>query len=156
MTDPTGAADVGAAMRHVVEMVGELHRRGYGLLRCEFGLAPTGLHWRCSIGAPGTTEAARYTSGSGTAYFGWTDAHDASPAMLADLFVARLPALAAAGKGVDREYAAWFALVLAAARDGWFPTFHADHELDWSAGVPLVGTEPSGPRPTLPPPPAGG
>jgi hypothetical protein len=33
----------------VVEMVHELHKAGYQLLRISPGLSPSGIHWRCPI-----------------------------------------------------------------------------------------------------------
>lgn len=108
------------ACRRLMEMVRELHRQGYERLRLHPGLAPSGLYWRCSVyavgedGAPVRSEelrreeTPRYSSGSGMAVFGWTDAEGDTPAELAAKFVARFPAHAAAGLGADPEYARWY------------------------------------------------
>lgn len=71
--------------RKVLLMVSELHVRGYQLLRIAPGMAPTGLHWRCTI-TPASNIlisngalmkqwkedlCAAYSSGQDRNYFGW-------------------------------------------------------------------------------------
>lgn len=128
-------------MLRVLRMVGELHQRGYQRLRIVPGMAPSGMHWRCTVlpalhvsplhgalwaGEPPEDMVARYTSGQDNEYFGWTDATNATASDLADLFERRFPQIVAAGKGDDWEYAGWFQLVLGLARKGAFPSAFDD------------------------------
>lgn len=121
----------------VLLMVHELHKRGYQRLRINPGLAPSGLYWRCSIipavnpssagGARAEAQTfARYTTGMMNRYFDWDDAASDSAAQLAEKFVARFPALAAAGVGSDWRYAGWYVEMLGFAERGHLPIAYAD------------------------------
>jgi DNA-binding transcriptional ArsR family regulator len=128
--------------RRVLQMVLELHRRGYERLRVAPGMSPSGLHWRCSI-VPVTNirrdhgamvldhekESVRYTSGQESRFFDWTDAERDSPAELADKFIERFRALAAMGRGRDPEYARWYAEMHRATDPGGLIYAYADWEL---------------------------
>lgn len=114
--------------RRLLHMVAELHARGYQRLRVSPGMAPSGLYWRCVFRA-GTDATLRYTSGDGPVCFGWADAADDGPAELADKLLARAPELAAAARGEDPEYAAWFTAMLVLTAPGALPISYADYEL---------------------------
>ena len=65
------------------------------------------------VGAAPPYEVPRYSSGAKGEYFGWTDAHEDSPEMLAQKLVTRFPELAAEGKRPDPEYVEWYKEMLA-------------------------------------------
>jgi len=97
--------------RTILLMIHELHRMGYQRLRITPDMAPSGMHWRCAIAAPGAA-AATYTTGQARAYFGWDDAAADTPQQLAQKFAARFAELCAQGRGADQAYADWFAELL--------------------------------------------
>ena len=124
----------------LLAMVGELHARGYQRIRACPSLSGSGGYWRCSITAADNVTSsgvvivdfdrgAHYTSGSGDCYFAWSDLAGASPDALADAFAERFGEIAAAGRGADPDYAAWFAELLSHAGRGHFPIALADFEL---------------------------
>ena len=108
--------------RRLLLMVKELHAMGYEQLRIVPGVAPSGMYWRLAICPASDTlpehgarmrvqmhdTAARYSTGSGSEYYGWTDAADDTPRQLAEKFVARFPILAKQGKRDDPAYVQWF------------------------------------------------
>jgi hypothetical protein len=141
----------------LLEMVGELHRRGLERLRITPFMAPSGIHWRLAISASDCAQVARYTTADDTRYYGWTESPDATPADLADLFVERFADLARSGRGNDPEYAAWLRLVLDVVRQGWVPYFYADWEPDPEIeGVPLASVVARDDVPPVLPEPPGG
>ena len=126
-TSPGGAPPAHLLCRRVLLMVQELHRRGHERLRAAPDLSPSALHWGCSIipasqvrrdnGAivrDGGEVLARYDSAQGAGCFGWADAEQDSPAMLAGKFLERFPDVAAGGRGGDPDYARWYARMLRA------------------------------------------
>lgn len=137
----------------VLAMVGELHKRGYQLLRISPGMAPSGMHWRCSIFAAhpavhphdtsvaGHDEAsiARYSTGMENNYFGWTDAQTATARELATLFVDRFPTIADRGNGEDWPYAGWYVQMLGVAERGHLPIAYDDGYEDLST-LPFLRT----------------
>lgn len=148
--------------RHVLLMVHELHKMGYQRLRIAPGMAPSGLYWRCTI-APASSISrehgarlvsgefvARYSSGQGTAYFGWEDADRESPRALAEQFLERFSSLAQRGSGRDWAYAGWYLEMLRLTEPGALPIAYADYPLPCDY-LPTVGAEPLAPIP-LPPP----
>lgn len=115
-----------ACLRHctrVVSMVHELHKVGYQKIRAIPQESPSGMHWRCNITYSGNVAAdgftildfdieerglvAHYTSGAGSAYFNWADAHQLNARELAVLFLERFPEIAQKGQGRDWLYAGW-------------------------------------------------
>lgn len=126
----------------LIAMVHEMHKAGYQRIRILPGMAPNGLHWRCSISdagnfaadglalcSPGADRIARYTSGDGARYFGWEDGPVLTARLLAKRFLATFPAIAELGAGRDWAYAGWLTDVLGRAEHGSFVAFHADYEL---------------------------
>ncbi|MDX8340540.1 hypothetical protein SLH46_15175 [Draconibacterium sp. IB214405] len=126
--------------RKVLLMVSELHVRGYQLLRIAPGMAPSGLHWRCSI-TPATNilksngalqysfedgVSVNYTSGLENHYFGWSDAGYITPSKMAKLFIQRFPRIAEAGKGSDWSYAGWYVEMLHLTYPDGFPIAYED------------------------------
>src|SRR5690606_18481848 len=116
-----------------------LHERGYQRLRLSSGISPTGLNWRYSVAPadhvgpngyqlrpghyPGTAFG---TTRGDDAPFGWDDAEGLDPDQLAELFPERFPAVAAAGRGSDPEYAAWLARTLEACRSDGAPVMYGE------------------------------
>lgn len=135
-----------AALRdagRLIAMVHELHKAGYQRIRMLPTMAPTGLHWRCTItpadnlGADGLSVRdgaegliARYTSGQGNHYFDWPGADRMTARQLADRFLSNFPLIAARGAGRDWPYAGWLTDVLGRAEHGDFLVFAADYPLD--------------------------
>lgn len=120
-------------------MVHELHKRGYQRLRIVPSMAPSGVHWRCSVvpasdvltahGArarPDLEPTAHYTTGMDNAYFGWEDARQDSARELADKFVLRFAGVAEAGRGRDWAYAGWYVEMLGVAELGALPVSNGD------------------------------
>lgn len=120
-----------AIPRKVLDLVAHLHARGYQRIRIEPGMSPSGAHWRCCIVAVGMPRDyhACYSSASGDRYFGWEDGGGLDPAQLADRFIARFPAIAAAGRGADAAYVQWYADMLRLTRADAFPIAFADYPL---------------------------
>jgi hypothetical protein len=127
--------------RKVLQMVTELHVRGYQRLRIVPAMAPSGLYWRCAI-TPVTnissrhgartlswdTLVAHYSSGQERKYFGWDDCSRVTASRLADLFIARFPAIVDAGRGSDWVYAGWYLEMLSLTYPNCLPIAHTDSE----------------------------
>jgi hypothetical protein len=136
----------------VLAMVGELHKRGYQNLRVMPFLSPSGGYWRCYIGpvilfyrnhgailfetkmaaqcdgdAQATAMVARYSTGDGNRYFGWSDAEQTTARLLADKFLERFRTLAVCGQGEDFAYAGWHQRMLGLAEGGWLPVVFSDY-----------------------------
>jgi len=131
-------SEMAEVCRRLLYMVAELHRLGYEQARIAPGVAASGLFWRLSVTAASNTErdngalmrnfdqGANYSSGAGTEYFGWTDASDDSPALLAAKFVERFPDIAVAAKGRDPEYVRWYQEMLEATEPDGLVYAYAD------------------------------
>lgn len=126
-------------------MVHELHKAGYQRIRFISGMAPSGVHWRCSITHAGNITAdglrlrepgdpslvASYSTGAGDRYFDWPDAPGRSARELGMMFLERFPHVAEKGTGRDWAYAGWLTEMLGRAeRDHGLPVFFADYPLD--------------------------
>ncbi|SDV50613.1 hypothetical protein [Chitinasiproducens palmae] len=145
--DPTVRACV-----RLLGMVHELHKAGYQRLRISPGMAPSGVHWRCTITHAGNVmtdgytpvsseagQVVRYSSASGDAYFGWHDAAGRTARELATCFIERFPALARASAGRDWRYAGWLTEMLGRAEQGRpadLPVLFADYPLDCAEILP--------------------
>ncbi len=128
----------------VLSMVRALHEEGYQRIRAFGSLAPSGAYWRCAVTSAdnveengwrirdGFSDVANFTTGAGTAPFGWEDAGDMAVRELAAMFVERFPRIAKRGAGCDQAYANWFAGMMATAETGRLPIFDADFEIDLS------------------------
>mgnify|MGYP001828428759 FL=1 len=99
--------------RAILEMIRELHNRGFEAIRLCPQISNSGVHWiawltsaehvlpkhgailhpsalmQAMKSAPNAALVAYYSSAQGTKYFGWEDADEDSPAQLADKFVER-------------------------------------------------------------------
>jgi len=130
--------------RAVLQLVAELHLRGYQLLRACPAMAPSGMSWRCSV-APASLVSpshgallaedawnsplvAHYTSAAGDEYFGWTDAAHDTPSGLARRFIQRFPQIVEAGEGSDRLYSDWYVEMLHLTYPNRLPYAMADWE----------------------------
>ena len=122
------------AARKVLNMVHELHLRGYQLLRIAPGMAPSGMHWRCSVTPAANTLrnhgarlldfnrlTAHYSSAHERRYFGWEGVSHVTPSKLADRFLKELPEIAAAGHGRDWIYVGWYVEMLGVTYPDSFP-----------------------------------
>lgn len=140
-----------APSRIVLRLVQELHLRGYQRVRIAPGLAPSGMHWRCTITHAGNISAphgarvisssqacAHYSSASEADYFGWTDARGLAPGRLAERFLARFPAIAAAGRGSDWPYVGWYVEMLHLTYPGALPIAYADRDMP-DDHLPTIG-----------------
>ncbi len=128
--------------RNVLRLVQSLHLRGYQRLRIAPGMSPSGGYWRCNItpvanilrrhgalSADYVRLTAHYSSGDEQTYFDWKDAQYASPDRLAELFTARFPLIAEAGRGSDWLYAGWYIEMLHLTYPRSFPIAFADRDL---------------------------
>ena len=173
-------AHVRRAVR-VLTMVGELHRRGYQKIRVMPFLAPSGNHWRCSIGpeslfyrnhgaylrdsdfseTQSESLIGRYTSGDENRYFGWRDAENDNAISLADKFMTRFVKLSSEGEGWSYSYAGWYQRFLGLAVRGWLPVVISDSPVSSLKKINLQDLRPAEWRderdnkPSLPLPPAG-
>lgn len=163
--DPSGAE----RYRAILLMVHELHLRGYQRLRIAPGMAPSGMHWRCSVAPVSLISSshgarvhskqcwdpliAHYTTGQGTSYFDWEDASHATPSSLATRFIERMPQTANAGKGSDWLYAGWYIEMLHLTYPNHFPIVYADWPTEQNS-IPTLsfGGSIDGPNIPLPPP----
>lgn len=131
----------------LLTMIHELHKAGYQHIRFSSGMAPSGIHWRCSIThASNMTpdglhvhspcaedEVAHYSTGAGDCYFRWPDSPGRSARELGSMFLDRFPIIAREGLGRDWAYAGWLTEILGRAEHGapsGFPVFFADYPLD--------------------------
>ena len=123
----------------VLEMVQFLHERGYERIRISPGMSPSGNCWRCLITHRGNiqenhgampvdfdADSAHYTTGAGSRYFAWEDAHEDRPSELADRFIQRFPEIAKKGQGKDPEYVRWYRKMLELAKEGALPVAYED------------------------------
>jgi hypothetical protein len=138
--------------RKVLEMVGELHRRGYQRLRIAPGMSPSGMHWRCSVTPVSNVLrengammkdwnelGAHYTTGQESNFFEWPDVAKASVSRLADLFIERFPQIAREGLGADWAYAGWYQEMLRLTATAALPIAYSDYFDDSVGGLPCVG-----------------
>lgn len=169
---PTEAEDPAlGCCRTILQMVHNLHRRGYQRLRIAPGMAPSGCCWRVSVAPAEAFEPAHgarlrdfdaglhHTTGNGAHPFSWHDAAGLGPDELAELFLERCPALAQRGWGADWAYAGWYLDVLTQASRNLFPIAYFDGDLPDAGVLKLVGrqsaeeaTMPAPPRVSLPAP----
>jgi hypothetical protein len=150
-------------MLRVLRMVHALHKRGRQRLRVVPFMAPSGCHWRCYIApmelidlrhgawlradpevqreelADPPSLVARYTSGQGSAYFGWREAQADTVEQLATRFEQRFADLCARGAGGDWAYAGWYVMLLGAAERGAFPSVCDDWDGLSTQGVRTFG-----------------
>jgi hypothetical protein len=137
--------------RKVLELVRELHRRGYERLRIAPGMSASGMHWRCAITPVSNISpdhgarivdyeglAAHYSSADDCAVFGWTEIDDLAPSLLADRFVGTFPEIAAAGLGEDPAYVEWYREMLEAIGADALPIAYADWDFP-DDRLPTVG-----------------
>ena len=96
------------APRRFLELIGELHRRGYERLRLDAGLAPSGCFWRGAVRVKDSSlGVGAFSSSAGwQLLFNWPDARRLSIRELADRFVREFPEVAAQGRHPDPDYAA--------------------------------------------------
>jgi hypothetical protein len=109
-------------------MVSELHKAGYQHIRLFPSLSPNGSFWRADITFAENTDAkglpinsdlvARYSTGQGSEFFGWSDATNMNARQMAAAFVQRFPEIAREGQGRDWAYAGWLLDILGEAEQG--------------------------------------
>ncbi|MDX8408861.1 MAG: ADP-ribosylglycohydrolase family protein [Mariprofundales bacterium] len=152
--------------RLLLQMVAELHLRGYQLLRIFSGLSSSGGSWRCTVHVVDPLKSARaapsssgvllnYYSAAGFYIFSHNDAEDeeVSPMALADRCLALFPEQCAAAKGWDWPYARWFAEMVEATSPLGLPISYADYSWDKSrlriVGMSKVGSIALPPSPVV-------
>lgn len=149
-------------IRNVLQMVSELHVRGYQRIRIAPGMSPSGCSWRCAVTPASNIMphhgarlrswdhlTAHYTSGMGAHYFDWKNAAHATPSAMARLFIARFPKIVAAGRGSDWMYAGWYVEMLHLTYPDAFPIAYAD----WSMPDDVLATTGNGREVSVPLPP---
>lgn len=107
--------------RKLIEAVLALHARGYGKLRLEAGLSPSGCHWRYRLHVPNSKARGPHGSLGDQTEFSWGDAANETPAELADSITQDFPDLITAAAGRDTAYEEWLREISAeSAPDGLF------------------------------------
>jgi hypothetical protein len=133
---------------------------GFQKLRILPYMAPSGMHWRCSLipadlindwngqwsQIPSDLEYASYSSGSGNEYFGWKDAKSDNAHELASKFVLRFPELSRAAFGRDWNYSGWYTELMGIVERGCIPYAFSDGE-DECDGLYLFGNDERFPAP---------
>jgi len=126
--------------QRLLQMVHELHKRGYQKLRIAPGMAGSGGAWRCNITPASNIKyehgallaswddrlLAKYTSANENRYFGWEDATRDTARQLADKFEDRFPQIVKLATGQDWPYVGWFVQMLGLADKAEFPVAYAD------------------------------
>ena len=117
----------------VLEMVRELHLRGFQRLRVCAGPSPSGQHWHLAITPASNVMSSRgakmvdiaravyYSTAQKDNLFGWRSPQNRSPEALADRFVKNWPVVCAEGEGRDWAYVGWFAEMVRHAHQGMLP-----------------------------------
>jgi hypothetical protein len=145
----------------LLDVVAELHRRGYQYLRFAPGLSPSGTHWRCEVASvvefrsdhgallqSGCTQRLQFDPNRllrGAVTIDPT----ASVAAIATQFVADFPNIANACLGVDVAYVRWFSEMMALIRPDALPFAYADYRVS-DVGLATVGRKLLIPMPPLP------
>lgn len=135
--------------RVILQMIGELHERGYESIRLCPTLSNSGMHWiawlasaeqvlphhgailhptamiQAMRSSPTEALAACYTSAHEFRFFGWNDAAEDSPAQLAARFVDRFPTISAEGKRPDPNYVAWYKNMILQTEPEGLPSIYA-------------------------------
>jgi hypothetical protein len=135
--------------RAILEMTGELHKRGFEAIRLCPQISNSGVHWIAGLtsagyvlpnhgailhpsalmqamkSAPGAAWVAYYSSAQGTQYFGWEDADEDSPAQLAEKFIERFSGICTSGRQADVEYVEWFKCLLVETQPAGLPSICA-------------------------------
>jgi len=135
--------------RVILEMIGQLHDRGFEAIRLCPQISNSGVHWiawltsaehvlpnhgailhpnammQAMKSTPNEALAACYSSAQGTKYFGWEDAGEDSPADLADKFAERFSEVCTIGRQADKEYVRWFKGMLAEMEPEGLPSICA-------------------------------
>ncbi len=132
-TDPTLIA-----CRKLLQMVAELHGRGYESLRVYSGFSPSGAYWRCDIGPASPdrfggvgSPVARYSSSAKAEYFkDWGDCADLTVESLADRFEQSFADVLEKSTGSDPAYVKWFADMLTQTEPCGLIYSFADWEMD--------------------------
>jgi hypothetical protein len=145
----------------LLDVVAELHDRGYQYLRIAPGLSPSGMSWRCEVASvvefrsdhgallqSGCTQRLQFDSNR---LFRGAVTIDpkASVATVATQLVADFPKIASACLGTDRAYVRWFSEMLALIRPDALPFAYADYRVS-DIGLATVGRKLLVPMPPLP------
>lgn len=130
--------------QRVLGMVLELHKRGYQNMAIFSCMSPSGLHWRCDVMPyewityqrggyfcpqhDDTVKVACYTSGASDRYFGWEDAGEDTPGLLADKFEARFPDLCELCRGANYAFSGWLTYAIGMADGEHLPVMYSDYD----------------------------
>ena len=118
--------------RRVLEMVAELHRKGFEGARISPHTAPSGCFWRCYIVPRGRMQSAcqfdhgkfreleqraTFSTSNGFDPFGWQGVGQLSAKAWAERFVQEFPQICAESRLADRAYVDWFKTMLSKTQD---------------------------------------
>ena len=115
--------------RHkLLQMVGELHNRGYGLLRVVPYLSPSGVYWRCNF-VDKTTKTDFVASSwiYGIEEKGVDSVITITIDQMADIFIKEHWQFVALCKGSDEKYTKWYSQMLTQLDDDELPYAFADY-----------------------------
>jgi hypothetical protein len=131
------------AARRMMELLGYLHKCGYGGLRLYSSLSPSGCCWRGRISAgkqPDLTTGAFSTGAGPEVLFGWKDVEELRLSTLAERFATEFPELLNAARYPDRAYTDWYCDMLVKTSPGGLIYFSADFPLPES-GVGVINCD---------------
>lgn len=123
---PAGPLEIVSA---ILNLVAELHTKGYQRVRAWPGMSPSGAHWRCAVSyADNVDERGGFDSWDDGDLFPYTSGmgivtYDA------DGFLTAFPKIAEHGLGDDAAYAAWFEDLRAKVAEGYVPVLYADYPM---------------------------
>ena len=136
-----------------LEVVGELHKQGYELIRIFPYFSPSGCYWRCIVSTkdcfdtkyglrPKTVsekEALHYSSVSMYKYFNLINYEKKSIKKFAKRLLKKYPLLKKKGKGQDTKYVKWYEKLLNIAKQGNIPSCMDDYYSCFDEGFILCG-----------------
>lgn len=138
----------------LLEVVGELHKQGYELIRIFPYFSPSGCYWRCVVSTKDCSdtkyglkpnnssekkEALFYSSGSMYKYFDLLDYEKKSLKQIAKRLLMKYPLLKKKGKGQDTKYKIWYEKLLTLAKQGNIPSCMDDYFNCFDKGFILCG-----------------
>ena len=111
----------------LLHMVKELHKRGFGYLRVNPSVSPSGMYWRCTF-----INQANMQTYPGDNWINIQESQspnreiEHTPEELADLFIREVFEFVSACKGLNEEYVNWFEDMLGQLKKGELPYAYAD------------------------------
>ncbi len=100
------------AARKLILTVSVLHSEGFGNLRLNAGMSPSGCYWRFLLHPTGRNQPAESGSLTNQTSLGWDDSEETSPEELAEIIRTRFPEIMKAARREDSAYASWLKTII--------------------------------------------